>query len=187
MQAFDVLGVRQIAEQSFEHVKDSFDEFISTTQKTLASLDQQAADVRQKTIGLAASTVANSLEFGQRLMHARNMKDMIQVQTEFMEAQMHAFTEQTLDLGQKMTSNTSETVRTALGSMQSAMSWDQMEANWKQLRGKVKEKWGRLTDDDLEEISGSREKLEGKIRNRYGQARDQIRKDVDAWWRAMGV
>ncbi|HEX2655330.1 MAG TPA: CsbD family protein [Xanthobacteraceae bacterium] len=67
------------------------------------------------------------------------------------------------------------------------MSWDQMEANWKQLRGKVKEKWGRLTDDDLEEISGSREKLEGKIRNRYGQARDQIRKDVDAWWRAMGV
>jgi uncharacterized protein YjbJ (UPF0337 family) len=57
-----------------------------------------------------------------------------------------------------------------------------LEGNWKQVKGKVREKWGRLTDDDLEAINGSREQLEGKIQERYGIARDQIRKDIDVWF-----
>ena len=61
------------------------------------------------------------------------------------------------------------------------MDWNRVEGNWKQLKGKVKEKWGRLTDDDLDVIAGHRDQLEGKIQERYGQAKDAVRKDVDTW------
>jgi uncharacterized protein YjbJ (UPF0337 family) len=65
------------------------------------------------------------------------------------------------------------------------MDWNRIEGNWKQFAGKVKTKWGKLTDDDLTMVNGSREQLEGKIQQRYGQARDQIRKDVDDWLKSM--
>jgi uncharacterized protein YjbJ (UPF0337 family) len=49
----------------------------------------------------------------------------------------------------------------------------------------VKEKWGKLTDDDLTQINGNREQLEGKIQARYGHAKDQVQKDVDDWLSRM--
>ena len=49
------------------------------------------------------------------------------------------------------------------------------------MKGKVKEKWGKLTDDDLTTINGNREQLEGRIQQRYGYAKDQAKKDVDDW------
>jgi uncharacterized protein YjbJ (UPF0337 family) len=63
----------------------------------------------------------------------------------------------------------------------SAMDWNRVEGNWKQLKGKIKEQWGHLTDDDLEKIAGQREQLEGKIQERYGIGKDMVRKDVDDW------
>src|ERR1700721_2205590 len=59
------------------------------------------------------------------------------------------------------------------------MDWNRVEGNWKQLKGKIKEKWGDLTDDDLDKIAGRRDQLEGKIQERYGIAKDQVQKDVD--------
>ncbi len=60
------------------------------------------------------------------------------------------------------------------------MNWDQIEGNWKQFKGKVKEKWGKFTDDDLDVISGKRDKLIGKLQERYGigqkEAEDQLKK-----------
>jgi uncharacterized protein YjbJ (UPF0337 family) len=53
--------------------------------------------------------------------------------------------------------------------------------NWKQFKGQVKEKWGNLTDDDLDRVAGSREQLEGLIQQRYGIAKDQAKKDVNTW------
>ena len=53
---------------------------------------------------------------------------------------------------------------------------------WKQVKGKVKEQWGKLTDDDLDVISGKRDQLEGKIQQRYGYAKDQAKKEVDTWY-----
>ena len=61
------------------------------------------------------------------------------------------------------------------------MNWDRVQGNWKQFSGKVKEKWGQLTDDDLAQINGNREQLEGKIQARYGYAKDQVKRDVDDW------
>ena len=51
------------------------------------------------------------------------------------------------------------------------MDWNRVEGNWKQMKGKIKEKWGNLTDDDLTAINGKRDQLEGKIQERYGIAK----------------
>jgi uncharacterized protein YjbJ (UPF0337 family)/sporulation protein YlmC with PRC-barrel domain len=64
----------------------------------------------------------------------------------------------------------------------SQMDWNRVAGNWKQLKGKAKEQWGKLTDDDLDVISGRRDQLEGKIQERYGYAKDQVRKEVDDWY-----
>jgi uncharacterized protein YjbJ (UPF0337 family) len=66
-----------------------------------------------------------------------------------------------------------------------AMDWNRVEGNWKQLKGKVKEQWGNLTDDDLDVIAGRRDQLEGKIQERYGYAKDQVRADVDSWFKTL--
>ena len=59
------------------------------------------------------------------------------------------------------------------------MDWNQVEARWKQARGKIKEKWVRLTDEDLEAIGGRRALLERKIQERYGFATDYVRKEIE--------
>ena len=59
------------------------------------------------------------------------------------------------------------------------MNWDQVKGNWRQLKGSIKAQWGRLTDDELEEIAGEREKLVGKIQERYGIAREEAERQVN--------
>lgn len=61
------------------------------------------------------------------------------------------------------------------------MNWDQIEGGWKQFRGKVREQWGKLTDDDLDQINGKREELVGRIQQRYGAAREDAEKQVREW------
>jgi uncharacterized protein YjbJ (UPF0337 family) len=60
-----------------------------------------------------------------------------------------------------------------------------LKERWKQVKGKVKEQWGKLTDDDLDVINGRRDQLEGKIQERYGHAKDKVRKEVDDWYTAQ--
>lgn len=61
------------------------------------------------------------------------------------------------------------------------MNWDVIEGNWKQAKGKVKEQWGRLTDDQLDVVSGKRDQLVGKIQESYGIARDEAERQVKDW------
>jgi uncharacterized protein YjbJ (UPF0337 family) len=61
------------------------------------------------------------------------------------------------------------------------MNWDRIEGNWKQVKGKVKEKWGNISDSDLDKINGRRDQLEGILQERYGIAKDAAQKDVDDW------
>ena len=63
------------------------------------------------------------------------------------------------------------------------MNWDRIEGNWKQVRGKVQQQWGKLTEDDLTRIEGRRVELVGKIQERYGIGRDEAEKQVDKWVR----
>lgn len=66
-------------------------------------------------------------------------------------------------------------------------SWDRIEGNWKQFAGKVRERWGELTDDDLDVIGGRRDQLVGKIQERYGIAKKEAEKQVDEWEKTQAV
>jgi len=65
------------------------------------------------------------------------------------------------------------------------MDWDRIEGNWKQFSGKVKEKWGDLTDDEIAQTNGKREQLEGLVQKKYGYAKDKARDEVDTWTRGL--
>lgn len=59
------------------------------------------------------------------------------------------------------------------------MNWDQVTGNWKQFKGKIKEKWGQLTDDDLTAIEGKRDQLAGKLQERYGYEKERAERELD--------
>jgi uncharacterized protein YjbJ (UPF0337 family) len=67
------------------------------------------------------------------------------------------------------------------------MNEDTLKGQWKQLQGKARQKWGKLTDDDLTQIKGDRDVLLGKIQEHYGRTRDEAMKDVDMWLQGEGV
>jgi uncharacterized protein YjbJ (UPF0337 family) len=64
------------------------------------------------------------------------------------------------------------------------MNWERIQGNWKQVKGKAVENWGKLTDDDLDVVEGRREQLAGKIQERYGVAKEEAEKQVSAWERS---
>jgi uncharacterized protein YjbJ (UPF0337 family) len=64
---------------------------------------------------------------------------------------------------------------------ESAMNRDRIAGNWKQTTGKVKEQWGKLTDDDLTVINGQQDQLVGRIQERYGIAKDEAERQVKEW------
>jgi uncharacterized protein YjbJ (UPF0337 family) len=63
------------------------------------------------------------------------------------------------------------------------MNWDRIEGGWTEFRGKVKERWGRLTDDDLDVIAGKRDQLLGRIQQRYGRTREDAERELNDWER----
>jgi len=67
------------------------------------------------------------------------------------------------------------------------MNWDQVAGKWKQFKGQVKQKWGKLTDDDIEVIAGKRDQMAGKLQERYGYAKDQAEKELDEFTRALNA
>ena len=66
------------------------------------------------------------------------------------------------------------------------MNWDRIEGNWKQMKGKAKETWGNLTDDDLDRIAGKRDQLVGRIQESYGIGRDEAERQVRDWETGFG-
>jgi uncharacterized protein YjbJ (UPF0337 family) len=65
------------------------------------------------------------------------------------------------------------------------MNWNQIAGNWKQYKGQVRERWGKLTDDDLEVIRGKREQLVGKIQERYGLSIQAIERQIHEFFDAL--
>lgn len=59
--------------------------------------------------------------------------------------------------------------------------WDQIAGNWKQIAGKIREEWGDLTDDEVLEMQGQRDRLEGKIQERYGVEKADAQQQVSRW------
>jgi len=65
------------------------------------------------------------------------------------------------------------------------MNWDRVEGNWKQLKGKAQQQWGRLTKDDVDVIAGKRNELAGRLQERYGLAKDAAERQIDDWLNTM--
>ena len=65
------------------------------------------------------------------------------------------------------------------------MNWEQLQGKWKQTKGTVREKWGKLTDDDLDVIAGKRDQLVGRIQERYGIAKEEAERQADAFVKGL--
>lgn len=61
------------------------------------------------------------------------------------------------------------------------MNWDQIAGNWKQMTGRARQEWSKLTDDDVEGVKGDRDSLLGRIQERYGVAREEAERQVREW------
>jgi uncharacterized protein YjbJ (UPF0337 family) len=65
------------------------------------------------------------------------------------------------------------------------MNWDEIKGDWKVFAGKVKSKWGKLTDDDLTQIGGKKEQLVGKLQKHYGHTKEEAEKQIDNFMNKM--
>jgi len=65
------------------------------------------------------------------------------------------------------------------------MNWDRVEGNWNAFKGKVQQKWGKLTDDDLNVVEGKRTELSGRLQQRYGVAKDEAERQIDTWLKSV--
>jgi uncharacterized protein YjbJ (UPF0337 family) len=65
------------------------------------------------------------------------------------------------------------------------MSWEELKGDWKVLKGKVKQQWGKLTDDDLDQIDGKREELAGRLQRTYGYAKDRAEREIEDFARGI--
>jgi uncharacterized protein YjbJ (UPF0337 family) len=65
------------------------------------------------------------------------------------------------------------------------MNWDQIQGKWTQVKGSIKQEWGKLTDNDLDVIAGSKDKLVGKIQERYGIKKEEALRQFDNWSRTL--
>jgi uncharacterized protein YjbJ (UPF0337 family) len=61
------------------------------------------------------------------------------------------------------------------------MNWDRIEGNWKQFKGKARQKWAELTDDDMDKVRGKKDELVGKLQERKGIERDKAEREVNEW------
>ncbi len=61
------------------------------------------------------------------------------------------------------------------------MNWDQIQGRWKQASGSIQKQWGKLTNDDLDQIRGDRTRLAGILQERYGTAKEEVERQIDQW------
>lgn len=66
-------------------------------------------------------------------------------------------------------------------------AWDKVVGKWNQVKGEARVQWGKLTDDDLEQIAGERDKLAGKLQERYGTAKEEVNRQIDEWARQLKI
>ncbi|WP_405219912.1 CsbD family protein [Lentisalinibacter sediminis] len=66
------------------------------------------------------------------------------------------------------------------------MSQDEMKGQWRELKGQIRQRWGKVTDDDLERISGKTDELIGTLQQRYGESKEWAQDQVEKWQKELG-
>jgi phasin len=116
---FDVpTQMRQFAEQSLEQARKAVDGFMTAAQKAVTTAEAQAnaaqsgaKDIGQKAMSFAEQNVANSFEFAQKLVRAKDMQEIMALQQEFLQSQMKAMSEQAKDLGSTASKTATEALK----------------------------------------------------------------------------
>ncbi len=106
----------------------------------------------------------------------------IQLQSEYAKAAYAHFVEYVTKISELYSNLAKEALQpleAVIAKAQSGANWDAIQGNWTQFAGKITEKWGKLTSDNLAQINGNREMLEGKLRELYGYDNVQARKEID--------
>ena len=65
------------------------------------------------------------------------------------------------------------------------MDWNDMSGKWSIFKGSVKQKWGKLTDDDLDYVAGTRDKLVGRLQEKYGMTKEEAERQADDWFKTQ--
>jgi phasin len=110
--------MRQLAEQSLEQARKAVDGFMTAAQKAVNTAEVQAnaaqsgaKDLGQKAMSFAEQNVANSFDFAQKLVRAKDMQELMALQQEFLQAQMKAMSEQAKDLGSAATKSAMDNIK----------------------------------------------------------------------------
>ena len=120
--------------------------------------------------------------FAEELRSAKSFESAVHIQSEYTKTFFADFGAYLTKIGEvhvNLSKEVLKPIEAVVAKVQSGKEWDGIEGNWKQFAGKIKEKWGKLTDDDLAQINGKREKLEGKLQHLYAHGNDQAKKDID--------
>ena len=94
-------SMREMTEQSLNQSKALFEGILTTTRKTVENIDQQAREIRERSMSLAAETLSNTFDFAHNIVHAREPQELLQLQSEFISRQAQAVAEQSKELGHK--------------------------------------------------------------------------------------
>jgi hypothetical protein len=120
--------MRDLAEQTLNQSKAVFEGFLTTARSSGDTIDQQAGDIRERSLALAAETMSNSFEYAQRFLHVREPQEVLQLQSEFLGRQAQALADQAKHLGHTFAQAANQNARTAAGQMQSAMESSRRKA-----------------------------------------------------------
>ncbi len=102
MARFGIDWIRQLTEESLNQTGAMFDRFITTFGRTAEDFDQQASELRERSMSMARETLTNSMDFAHRAINAREPQELFQIQGEFLSKQAQALAEQSKLLGQSM-------------------------------------------------------------------------------------
>ena len=110
---YGVDWIRQLAEHGLEQNRVALEGFLTAARSSVDTMDQQASELRERSLTMAAETVNNSFDFAHQLLRAKEPQQVLQLQSEFLSRQAQALAEQAKELGQLITSGASEVGRTA--------------------------------------------------------------------------
>jgi hypothetical protein len=94
--------MREITEQSINQTRTVFEGFLTAARKAVEGIDQQACEIRDRSMSLAAETVSNSFDFAHKVIRASEPQELVELQTEFISRQAQALADQSKELGQSI-------------------------------------------------------------------------------------
>lgn len=116
---YGVDWMRQLAEQGLDQSKVIFESLLATAHSSAGTIDQQASEIRERSLTLASQSLSNGFDFAHRILRARDPQEVIQLQSEFLSRQAQALADQAKELGQAMVQGAEEVGRQTLDQAQS--------------------------------------------------------------------